>query len=93
MSEVEYRELLQDAENKIGGIRFYGLPCSLAALEDQTSGNAGYRRYLIGTGRDDLKDMSTDVMTEAGVHRIPVILKEGEGICCAGLLKIPSLEN
>ena len=93
MSEVEYRELLQDAENKIGGIRFYGLPCFVSALEDHALGNTGYRRYLIGTGRDDLKDMGTTAMEEAGLYRTPVILKEGEGICCAGLLKIPSLEN
>ena len=93
MNEAEYRELLQDMENKIGGIRFFGLPCSVSAPEDQAPGNPGYRRYLIGTRRDDLKDMGTGAMAEAGLYRTPVILKEGEGICCAGLLKIPSLEN
>ncbi len=48
----------------------------------------GFRRYLIGTEELDSGTVA-DISRDGWYHR-PILLGEGEGICCSGLLKYRS---
>ena len=45
----------------------------------------GFRRYLIGT--EELDDETVAKLCGGGWYQRPILLREGEGICCSGLLK------
>lgn len=46
--------------------------------------NDGPKRYYIGT---EMSDEAVAAVCRSGINRIPVLLQEGCGICCAGLMK------
>lgn len=92
--EAACRELLREAQTEIGEIRFFGLTADartqMAVIEkkfaDRIDASAeGFRRYLIGT--EDTDDRTAAGLCRTGWNLRPVLLKEGEGICCSGLLK------
>lgn len=55
---------------------------SLPKKEDMP---AGFRRYLIGT--QELDDETVAKLCKGGWYQRPILLREGEGVCCSGLLK------
>lgn len=45
----------------------------------------GFRRYFIGSG--ELDDRTVAKLCRGGWYQRPILLREGEGVCCSGLLK------
>lgn len=45
----------------------------------------GFRRYLIGT--EELDNETVARLCGGGWYQRPILLREGEGVCCSGLLK------
>lgn len=94
--ESACRELIREARENIGELRFFGLAAGhaaaqLSALEESRTDRLsaqmddGPRHYLIGT--EELDERTAARLCRGGWSQRPVILREGKGICCSGLLK------
>lgn len=86
-SSAARTDLLRLARERVGAIRFLGLPAGdhEPVLQDWCSADGDFRRYLIGT--DELEDKTIADACRKGWHVRPLILREGEAVCCSGFLK------
>lgn len=85
--ENSCKELLKEARQSIGEIRFFGLGSETAdSISQESKVQDGFRRYFVGA-ESELNDKTIADICRCGWHQIPVVLKKGKGICCAGLLK------
>ncbi len=73
------------AYDETGGVRFVGIAGG-NDVRMRPLPPDGYRRYYIGLG-EELDDRTIAEISRDGWSRRPVILRDGQGICCSGLLK------
>ncbi len=93
--ETTCHRLLKETQAQVGEIRFVGLTAGqvraqMSVLQSMCMGDAampekGIRRYLIGA--EDLDGSAAAELFRNGWDQRAVLLKNGEGICCSGLLK------
>lgn len=94
-SEDSRREFLEEARRNVGELRFFGLAAGDAfgqislTEENRKEEQKGFRRYYIGL-EEELEDRTIAEICRGGWYQSPAILREGEGICCSGLLKYVS---
>lgn len=91
LSGVKTAEVFEkDLKEHIGEIRFIGLPDG-KGYSRQEEGSlqimaSKCKQYFIGSeaGMDD--KLIADVC-RSGLYHVPVVLRDGQGICCSGMLK------
>lgn len=88
---VKVKEALEkDMKARLGEVRFIVLPDG-KGCNQQEEGSlqimaSECKRYFIGS-EAGLNDRAIADICRSGLYYVPVVLKEGRGICCSGLLK------
>lgn len=86
MEGAKIRERIEsDMEAYLASIRFFGL----SGAQEEGSlriPSSECKTYFIGT-ESELGDKAIADICRGGLSHVPVVLKEGQGICCSGLLK------
>lgn len=86
MEGAKIRERIEsDMEAYLASIRFFGL----SGAQEEGSlriPSSECKIYFIGT-ESELGDKAIADICRGGLSHVPVVLKEGQGICCSGLLK------
>ena len=86
--EEKNKEFLDWLSAKLDSIRFYSmqnLDCWMDILVGNEGPEPGARRYFIGRN-DEMSDHAAAQLCKRGFGSTPVILTEGHGVCCSGLL-------
>lgn len=85
------KELFQESGIEPDAIRFFGLSgqawremCKVEALAEKE--HMAGTEYFIGISSEE-EDAAIAELCRSGCDRIPVLLKEGQGICCSGFFK------
>lgn len=89
------RALAQESGIEEDEIRFYGISgeiwseycgSGISQNADKTTENVSETKYFIGL-ESEIEDAAAAEVCRSGLNHIPVLLKEGQGICCSGFLK------
>ena len=90
MGEAEQEKgLLKWMSGKSDRIRFLSvqnLKEGTDILDGDEASEPGLRRYVIGLN-DEVSDQEAAGLCRKGFGSVPVLLQEGQGVCCSGFLK------
>ena len=64
----------------------------IGILAGDEASEPGIRRYVIGLN-EEVSDQEAAGLCRSGFGSAPVLLKEGQGVCCSGFLKYPDEEE
>ena len=94
LPEVLEQDELEYVENEVlkcfGGVRFFGMPNSRDG-GFQLGGKLfdtefGFKQYFVGLS-EEFDDKTIAQICRSGMQKVPVVLQEGKGLCCSGLLR------
>lgn len=83
--EADLEEMKRDLGDQLAHMRFFAVP-GMESTELPQRQEGRFKRYYIGLQKET-KGAAIEKICKGGLYEIPVLLKNGEGICCSGLLK------